>query len=387
MTKRQAATPTQVRRVLDFLANGGSIRAAAEKFRLSKSTIERIKAGTYRVKPELNKYEERRPGQALKFRRKNTALPEGYQLDAIEDQAAHKAAVRACRQSRNEARQSHPYPEARRLLDECGAFSDDGPLDCREASFLMMTDRLFPAEVSEQEWMDPRDTLSLQDVIAEIVREKVGRALGAPLPGDDIQPWDETEARRRKLAWRGYYLLKDGKHDELAELEDRFDQERFLRRCIAESIIVPSPHHRWIARARRQLARWHAAEAKHGTLIQVGDLKLWINDHIQRSIRLHPQGLTGEAILEALANDARFSQAGLKTASEIAAKTFGILDVDAYRGEDGNWNHAPSSCIDTWHAAGFEPRKVLSLQAERRLQSWLQALERTTVSARRLAAT
>jgi transposase len=116
---RLPANATQVRRVIDSLANGMSIRQAAEKHSLSKSVIEKIKAGTYHVKPEANKYAERRAGQKLKSKRTTTALPTDYRSDEVAAQTALRKELKRQQIELNERLARHPFPDASRLLDEC----------------------------------------------------------------------------------------------------------------------------------------------------------------------------------------------------------------------------------------------------------------------------
>lgn len=297
MANRKPATPTQVRRVLTSLGNGGSVRACAESYRLSEFVIRKIKAGTYHVKPELNKYEERRTGEALKRRRKNTSLPKDYQQKGIAFhdglRESHKARARAL----NAAAAVHPYPDAKRLLET----NLQGPCDMDPEGTFWVQEALYPSEDFKADISDRYQNQRFAILVKEIHERKAA--------GDRIEKHEYPDA-----VWRGFYMVHEkvglstaeremakfdrGTQTEFAKLRDHYDaQFRFLEAVTPEDEATP----RWVDRARRQLACWHLEESTRGTIIRAGAQELWINDRIERET--HLPGMSASELMAAIHED------------------------------------------------------------------------------------
>jgi len=206
MTNRKPATPTQVRRVLEAIAAGTSIRQAATRFRLSEFVIRKIKDGSYHVAPKKNQYADRRPGQELKHRRKRTALPTEYKQAEIKAKAEEAQLRRTSQATINSELRASNYPDASRLIREAfkgflGDFSDPD-----YTTEMLLHVQLYP---------EP------------------------PEPPMSFDQWFEGGG------WR-YEDDKEGYQAYLEMYQEDHEQ---------------AP--RWVERAKGQLARWHREEARH----------------------------------------------------------------------------------------------------------------------------
>jgi transcriptional regulator with XRE-family HTH domain len=233
---RKPANPTQVRRVLDNLARGVSIRQTAEACRLSEFVVRKIKAGTYHVAPEQNKYVERKHGQPLKHRRKDTTLPADYRQQEVQTQAELQKAVRLNQQELNQRLRNHPYPDAARLLevhdDELGGVEPD----------MLRAVLWWYSEPPDEPSVDP-----IIQCLARLLLLKRLHPMGIPEEMNDFS----------NIIWSTYYnLLEEGL---IAHEMDEEDLQRLFPNAEGEE---PEREPRWHSRARRQLKAWHQAEAR-----------------------------------------------------------------------------------------------------------------------------
>jgi hypothetical protein len=253
MTNRKPATPTQVRRVLEAIAAGCSERQAAEKFRLSRTTIQRIKDGTYHVAPKKNQYADRRRGQELKHRRKRTALPADYKQAEIRARTEEAQLRKASQAAINSELRASSYPDACRLIRETFNEFLDTYLDPDYTSEMFLRVQLYP---------EP------------------------PEPPMSFNQWFEGGGWRLEDDKEGY-------QDYLLTYQEDLEQ---------------AP--RWVERARVQLARWHREESRH----HGGVVALLSKDGRERPLaaparppRVAPGDLSADDLLRHLRGDSERS--------------------------------------------------------------------------------